>query len=445
MSGPINLPAAMNGPATVATPAPGAEGRQRATIIALFLLLLCFGLGGVLIPIGGAVIGSGQVGVQSRVKKIAHPTGGVLAEILVENGQTVRKGQILLRFDDTVSRADATFSSLSVDQLLARRARLEAEQAGAGSIAFPADLRRADPATQRAMADEEKLFRIKRSEQAGLAAQLNARIAQYTQQIRGYQAEMASIETQRRLIEPERRGVQDLWRQDLVTIGRVNELERSAANLQGNVGSLHASIAQAQARITEAREQIIQLGQTSRADAGAELSRVNDTLNQQQVRSVSAVDARERSVIRAPYDGVVDKLAVSTIGGVVRPAEVMMEIVPDSDEMLVEGAIEPSDIDQVRVGQTARIRFTAFNSPATPEITGRVTFVAPDRSNDAESRVSYYPVRVAISEADARKYPELVLKPGMPADLFIETGHRSMISYLTKPLRDQFARAFRDN
>ncbi|WP_188062586.1 HlyD family type I secretion periplasmic adaptor subunit [Sphingobium sp. KCTC 72723] len=436
---------ALPAPSTEQPSSPASLRRQRSTIVALVLLIACFGIGGFLIPIGGAVIGSGQIGLQSRVKKIAHPSGGVVAEILVENGQKVRKGQVLLRFDDTVSRADASFSSLSVDQLLARRARLEAEQAGAGSIAFPPELRRNDPSTLRAIADEEKLFRIRRSEQAGLAAQLRARVAQYDQQIQGYQAQINAVQAQRRLIEPERRGVRDLWKQDLVTISRMNELERSAVDLQGSVGALQASIAQAQARITEAREQIIQLGQTSRVDAGTELSRVNDSLNQQQVRSVSAIDARERSVVRAPYDGVVDKLSVSTIGGVVRPADVMMEIVPDSDQMLVDGAVQPSDIDQIRVGQEARIRFASFNSPATPEIRGRVTFVAADQTSDPQSRVSYYPVRVAIDEGDLSKYPELVLKAGMPADLFIETGQRSMISYLTKPLRDQFARAFTDN
>jgi HlyD family secretion protein len=432
-------------PAAIGTPSPQSQRRQRATIFALVLLILTFGLGGFLIPIGGAVNGSGQVGVESRVKKIAHPTGGVVSEILVENGQRVRKGQILLRFDDTVSRADASYSSLSVDQLLARRARLEAEQAGAGSIAFPPDLRRNDPSTQRAMADEEKLFRIRRSEQVGLSAQLRARVAQYEQQIHGYQAQIGAVQAQRRLIEPERKGVRDLWKEDLVTIGRLNELERTAVDLQGSVGALQASIAQAQARITEAREQMIQLGQTSRADAGTELSRVNDLLNQQQVRNVSALDTRERSVVRAPYDGVIDKLTVSTIGGVVRPADVMMEIVPDSDQMLVEGMIQPTDIDQVRIGQQARIRFAAFNSATTPEIRGRVIFVAADRSSDPENRISYYPVRVAIDQADLAGFPELALRPGMPADLFIQTGHRSMISYLTKPLRDQFARAFTDN
>jgi HlyD family secretion protein len=432
-------------PAAIGTPSPQSQRRQRATIFALVLLILTFGLGGFLIPIGGAVIGSGQVGVESRVKKIAHPTGGVVSEILVENGQRVRKGQILLRFDDTVSRADASYSSLSVDQLLARRARLEAEQAGAGSIAFPPDLRRNDPSTQRAMADEEKLFRIRRSEQVGLSAQLRARVAQYEQQIHGYQSQIGAVQAQRRLIEPERKGVRDLWKEDLVTIGRLNELERTAVDLQGSVGALQASIAQAQARITEAREQMIQLGQTSRADAGTELSRVNDLLNQQQVRNVSALDTRERSVVCAPYDGVIDKLTVSTIGGVVRPADVMMEIVPDSDQMLVEGMIQPTDIDQVRIGQQARIRFAAFNSATTPEIRGRVIFVAADRSSDPENRISYYPVRVAIDQADLAGFPELALRPGMPADLFIQTGHRSMISYLTKPLRDQFARAFTDN
>ncbi|CAN5321640.1 HlyD family type I secretion periplasmic adaptor subunit [soil metagenome] len=440
-----NLPHSSAGRASAPESDRPARQRQSATILALFALLLCFGVGGFLIPIGGAVIATGQVGLQSRVKRIAHPVGGIIKEILVENGQRVRKGQILLRFDDIVSGADATYSSLGLDQMMARRARLEAEQTGAQRINFPTQLGQSGISIRRALADEEQLFRIKRSEQRGLAAQLHARIQQYQQQISGYQAQIRAVQAQRKLIEPERQGVKELWRQDLVTISRMNELERTAVDLQGSIGALQASIAQAQARITETREQIIQLDQTSRAEAGTELAKVNDMLNQQQVRSISAIDARQRSVVRAPYDGVIDKLAFNTIGGVVRPAEVMMEIVPDSDQMLVEGAIDPGDIDQVRVGQRARIRFSSFNSPATPEIRGRVTVVAADRSSDPENRVSYYPVRIAIDEGDIGKYPELALKPGMPAEIFIETGQRSMLSYLTKPLRDQFARAFKDN
>ncbi|NLR70095.1 HlyD family type I secretion periplasmic adaptor subunit [Novosphingobium sp. ERN07] len=421
------------------------ERKLRAVSIAIAALLAIFLLAGILVPIGGAVISGGQVGVESHVKRIAHPNGGVIAEILVRNGQHVRKGQVLMRFDDRVTGADAQFSSLSVDQMLAQRARLEAERLGASNIAFPAELRRGDPSASKAMADEEKLFRIRQSEQAGLTSQLNARIAQYNQQIVAQRSQIRSLEKQSVLIEPERKGVRELWEQDLVTISRLNQLERTAADIEGNIGAMQAEIAQAQARITEARQQIIQLGETRRSEAGTQLAQLNAVLNQQQVRSVSAGDAQDRSLVRAPHDGVVDKLAFNTIGGVVRPAEVIMEIVPDSDTLIIEAAVAPIDIDRVRDGQTARIRFTAFSNTATPEITGKVVFVAADRTTDAESKASFYPARIAISETELKRYPELALKPGMPAEVFIETGNRSMISYITKPLRDQFARAFRDD
>ncbi len=421
------------------------QGKLRAALIAIAILVFGFGLAGTLIPIGGAVIASGQIGVASHVKKIAHPGGGVISEILVENGQHVRKGEVLMRFDDKVTGADATYSSLSVDQLLAQRGRLEAERLGARSIVFPKELLRNDPAAQKAMADEQKLFQIRRSEQGGLAAQLQSRIVQYVQQISAYKSQIRALEQQTALIEPERKGVKDLWDKDLVTISRLNQLERTAVDMQGNISALRANIAQTQARITEAREQIIQLVETRRSDSGTQLAELNNTLNQQQVRSVSAVDTQERSVLRAPYDGVIDKLTFNTIGGVVRPAEVIMEIVPDSDQLIVEGAVSPADIDRVHVGQQARIRFTAFSNTATPEIAGKVIFVAADRSTDETGKVSFFPARVEIDQAQLKKNPDLALRPGMPAELFIETGDRTMGSYITKPLRDQFARAFRDN
>ncbi|WP_288409990.1 HlyD family type I secretion periplasmic adaptor subunit [uncultured Sphingomonas sp.] len=422
-----------------------ARRQFRIALIAIVVLVLGFGLAGALIPIGGAVIAPGQVGVKTRVKRVAHPGGGVISEILVENGQKVRKGQILMRFDDKVTGADAEFSSLSVDQLLAQRARLEAERLGASGITFPPELVNGGEGAQRAMADERKLFAIRRDEQQGLVAQLNQRVRQYEQQISAYRAQIGALQKQTALIDPERQGVKDLWEKGLVTISRRNQLERTAADLQGNVGALEANIASTQARIGEAREQMIQMAETRRSEAGTQLAEINNTLNQQQVRSVSAVDTQERSVLRAPYDGVVDKLAFNTIGGVVRPAEVIMEIVPDSDELLVEAAVSPVDVDQVSVGQKARIRFSGFNSTATPEISGRVVLVAADRAVDAEGKQAFYPVRVEISDAEMRRYPEMRLRPGVPAEVFIETGNRTMMSYLTKPLRDQFERAFRDN
>jgi len=392
----------------------------------LFLLLLS-----AFVPIGGAVLGTGSVGVESRVKRIAHPFGGVIAEILVHNGQHVEKGQLLMRLDDKVTGADATYSMLTVEQLLAQKARLEAERVGSGNIAFPPELARANTdSARKAMADEVRLFRMRATEEGQLRAQLEARVVQINAQI-------VSLERQRSLIEPERKGVQELYDKDLVTISRLNQMERTAADIDGQIASLNAQIA-------ETRERAIQLSQTRRVEAGTELARVMAVLNEQRVRSVSAGDQQNRSEIRAPYTGTVEKIAFAAMGEVVRPAEPIMEIVPDADAMVVEVAVNPADIDQVRAGQSARILFSSFNTAATPHIDGKVAYVATDRSDNPESRQSFYMVRIEIDQQELRR-EGLELRSGMPAEVHIVTGSRSMLSYVTKPLRDQIARAFRDN
>lgn len=408
---------------------------------ALFLVILVLAA---FVPIGGAVLGSGTVGVESRVKRIAHPFGGVISEILVRNGQHVEAGTLLIRLDDKVTGADATYSSLTVEQLLAQRARLEAERVGASSIAFPPELTRASTESARkAMADELRLFRMRITEEGQLRGQLSARIAQLNAEITSIRAQINSMERQRTLIEPERAGVKELYDQDLVTINRLNQMERTAADIDGRIASLNAQIAQTQSQIVETQGRAIQLGQTRRVEAGTELGRVLAALNEQRVRSVSAGDQQNRSEIRAPYSGTVEKIAFAAMGEVVRPAEPIMEIVPDEDQMVVEAAVSPADIDQVRKGQKARVRFTAFNLATTPEIEGKVAYVATDRSDNPDTRQSFFTVRIEVDQASVRR-EGLVLRSGMPADAHIETGKRSMLSYVTKPITDQLARAFRD-
>lgn len=422
----------------------GSFNLRRALAISggLFLILMFIAA---FVPMGAAVIGNGSVGVESRVKRIAHPTGGVIAQILVANGEHVTQGQLLMRLDDKVTGADATYSSLTVEQLLAERARLEAERLSAPSILWPAELAGAQTdSARKAMADSQKLFSERRNEEAQLRAQLSARIAQYNQEIVGLQAQIVSLQRQRTLIEPERAAVKDLWDKQLVTINRMNQLERTAADLEGNTAALQAQIAQARARISETTQQQIQLGDTRRVQAGTELAQINTTLNQQRLRSVAATDQQNRSEIRAPYSGTVEKIAFAAIGDVVRPAEPIMEIVPDQDEKVVEVAVSPEDIDQVRKGQTAYVRFTSFNRANTPEVRGKVIYVSTDRSDNPESKQSFYMVRVAVDQA-ALKAEKLDLRSGMPAETHIETGSRSLLSYMFKPLRDQFARAFSDN
>lgn len=420
--------------------------RIRETYIVLLALCVLVIIGFVVVPIGGAVVASGQVGVESRVKRIAHPTGGIVAELLVKNGDHVREGQVLVRLDNAVSGMTNTLSGLTVVQMQAQRARLDAERMGFAAIRFPADLLKStDPAARQAMLDETRLFVTRNAQSGQMIAQLRARVAQYQKQIVGYQAQIDALRKQQELIAPEREGVRELWDKGLVTINRMNQLERTSADMDGSIANLQAQIATVQARIAETQEQIISQGATRKADAGSQFATVSNTINDQQMKSVSAAETEKRSVIRAPYSGVVDKLQLTTAGDVVKPTDTIMEIVPDKDKLIVEAIVQPNDIDQLRVGQAARIRFTAFNSTATPEIHGRLIFVAAERTANPDTKQSYFEVRIAIDVQDLKKRPDMVLKPGMPAEVYIETGSRSMMSYLLKPLRDQFARAFRDN
>ncbi|WP_068075786.1 HlyD family type I secretion periplasmic adaptor subunit [Novosphingobium lentum] len=446
----MKLPAAIAHPASAlsanwqgeARIAPGMPLR-RTLGVSIGLLAVLLGLAA-FVPIGGAVIATGQVGVESRVKRVAHPTGGVIAAIAVANGDHVEKGALLMRLDDRVTGADAAYSSLTVEQLLAQRARLEAERLGHRTIDFPTELRTSTTASAaKAIAEESQQFANRNAEQSQLRAQLDARVVQYGEQIRGMEAQIASLQRQHALIGPERQGVRELWDKNLVTIAQMNQLERTAADIEGNIASLQAQIAQVRARITESREQAIQLGQTRQVDAGAELAKVNASLNEQSLRSISASDQNDRSTIRAPYAGTVEKIAFSAIGEVIRPAEPIMEIVPDHESMVVEAAVALKDIDQVRRGQTAHVRFSAFNRAATPEIAGTVAYVATDRSENAETHAAFYTVRIAIDQLTLKR-EGLNLRSGMPAEVYIETGNRSVLSYIIKPLRDQFVRAFRD-
>jgi len=415
---------------------------KRVLAIGGGLLLVLFLLAAV-VPVGGAVIASGQVGVETFVKRISNSDGGTIAAILVKNGQTVRQGQLLMRLQDTVPGAEAQYSDLSVEQLLAERARLVAEQSGAGRVVFPPALLNAGtPTAAQAMADELKLFATRQGEQAQMHAQLQARIAQYAEQNNGYEAQIASLQKQSALIKPELDDVRQLWEQKLVTISQLNDLERTAAGLEGNIASLRANIAETDAHVSETREQMIQTDQTRRIEAAGQLEQVNATLNDQKVRSISAGERQEQTEIRAPYSGTVEKLAYTTVGDVVRPAEPIMEIVPSGQLTVVEVTVRPSDIDQLAVGQTARIRFTAFAYTSTPEIPGKVIYVATDRSSNPQTGAAFYNARVEI-DRDALSAQHLQLRSGMPAEVFIGTGERSLLSYMTKPLRDQIARAFR--
>lgn len=425
------------------------EGLRRSFRAGLITIgLLIFGLFALAALIGtqGAVVGAGEVTVESRVKKIAHPNGGVIEAVYVREGQHVRKGDILMRLDDTVSGTSASASGQSFEQLTAAAARLTAERDGTAAINFPAALTQSpSPAKQMAMAEAQRLFNVRRELQQNQLAQISERVRQTEQQIGSLQAQMNSAQKQAALVKPELEGLRTLRDQQLVTINRLNQVERSAVDLQGAVASYGAQIAQARARIAEIRQSGLQMVQDMRSQAGTELVDVESRLNDSRIRSATATDAFNRSLVRAPYNGIVAKLAFATVGGVVPPMETIMEIVPTQDALGIEAKVSPYDIDQLSIGQPTTLRFSAFNAQTTPQLNGKLDNISAERITDDKTGQSYYKIGIAVSEAERKRLGSLKLVPGMPVEVFVQTRERSLLSYITKPLRDQFSRAFREN
>lgn len=396
--------------------------------------------------ISGAVVVPGVVVVESNVKKVQHPTGGVVGELLAREGMSVKAGDVLVRLDPTQAAVNLAIVSKSIDELLVRQIRLEAERDGETSIVFPPNLvERAatDSDFNRVMTGEARLFELRRSARTGQESQLRERVQQLREQIKGVDEQLQAKKLEIGLIDSELKGVRELYAKNLIPVQRVTALERDRARLHGENGALVATVAQTHARISETELQILQIGQDLRTEVGRDLSEIRGKLAELSERKVAAQDQLNRIDIRSPTDGVVHQLAVHTVGGVVTAGEALMVIVPQGDTLSVEARLAPESIDQVRVGQRAIMRFSAFNQRTTPELNGVVQRVAADLTTDNRTGVSYYVARVEIPDAELSRLNQRVI-PGMPVEAFIQTGERTVMSYLTKPLADQMSRALRE-
>ncbi|GLS40875.1 HlyD family type I secretion periplasmic adaptor subunit [Mesorhizobium tianshanense] len=411
-------------------------------------ILLIGGVGSLaaVTEISGAVIASGKLVVDSSVKKVQHPTGGVVGEILIREGDAVKAGQVLIRLDETVTRANLAIVTKSLDEFEARLARLEAERGGTDTIVFPSSLtsRQDDPEIGGAMAGEQSLFEFRRQARAGQKAQLTERIAQLAEEVSGLTEQRDAKSREIELIGFELEGMRKLWQRKLVSIDRITALERDAVRLEGEHGQLTASIAQSKGRTSEIRLQIIQIDQDLRSEVATELREVQAKISEFVERKVSAEDQLKRIDIRSPQTGVVHQLGVHTVGGVISPGELIMLIVPVTDDLTVEARVDPQDIDQLAPRQNATLRLSAFNQRITPELDGVVREISPDLSIDEQSGASFYTVRLSLPRTELTRLKGLVLAPGMPVEVFFSTGSRTMLSYLVKPLTDQIQRAFRE-
>ncbi len=415
---------------------------------ALVVLLLAGGVGGwaSTTQIAGALIAQGSVVVDSNVKKVQHPTGGVVGKLNVQDGDRVKAGDILVQLDDTITRANLAIVTKGLDELAARKSRLEAERDGLESVAFPAELlaRSNEASVAVALANERKLFELRRSARLGQKAQLKQRITQLQDEVSGLTAQQDAKAREIALIGKELEGVRELWKNNLVQITRLTALERDGARLEGERGQLTASVAQTKGKITETELQIIQIDQDLSSEVAKDMREVDAKFGEFVERKVAAEDQLRRIDLRAPQDGIVLESKVHTVGGVIPAGDAIMLIVPESDNLLVEAKVNPHDIDQVQIGQSAVLRFTAFNLRTTPEINGKVTRVSPDTTTDQRTGQTYYTTRIAMTKNEIAKLGDVKLIPGMPVEAFVQTGERTVLSYLIKPLQDQFMRAFRE-
>jgi HlyD family secretion protein len=417
-----------------------------AAIVVVSVLVVGVGGWAATAVISGAVVASGSLVVDTNVKKVQHPTGGIVGELRVRDGDRVHAGDIVVRLDETVTRANLAIVTKGLGEMMARKARLESERDGLDTITFPAQLlaEADDPDRAAAMDSERKLFDLRKTARSGQKAQLKERTAQLGEEITGLAAQQNSKAKEIALIDRELAGVRELWKQNLVQLTRLTALEREAARLDGERGQLVAAAAQAKGKIAETALQILQIDQDLASDVAKELRDVDGKIGEFVERKVTAEDQLKRIDIRAPQDGSVFQLAVHTVGGVITAGDPIMLIVPEADNLSVEVKVNPQDIDQLQLNQKAILRFSAFNARTTPEIEGIVTRISADTSTDQRTGQTYYTIRISMPAEQIERLGNVKLLPGMPVEAFVQTGDRTMLSYLMKPLHDQVMRAFRE-
>jgi HlyD family secretion protein len=402
--------------------------------------------------ISGAVIANATVVVETSVKKVQHLTGGIVKEILVKDGSEVEAGQLLLRLDDTVTRATLGVVQSQLDLYTAREARLLAERDGRDAVVVPAAPHAGSvrPISETALADERRLFQSRRDGLDGQRGRLRERIAQIDEEIRGLVAQQRSKDSEIVFVGEELASVTQLYAKNLVSLARMKQLQRDAARLTGERGQLIADIAGSRRKIAETELQMLQLDQDFRTELLKDLRETQAKIAELQERASAAADELQHTDIRAPQAGIVYQLQVHTIGGVVGKGETIMQIAPRADALVVDAKIAPQDIDQVEVGAPVRVRIAAGNRRTTPDLEGKVTTLSPDVLHDtppvpAETpERPYYVARVTLARLDLDFIGNLQLLPGMPAEVYIQTQDRTPLDYLLKPLHEQIARTFRE-
>lgn len=425
-----------------------ARGPVILGLVSLVILMGGFGLWAWQARIAGAVVAPGQVEVEQRRQIVQHPDGGVVAQIMIHDGERVTAGQPLIQLDGALLNTELTIVEGQYFEILARRGRLEAERADLDQITFPKDLTDAAPAhpdLAALMQGQESLFRARRDTLEQSLGQLAKQSEQVRSQISGIDAQSAALQKQRDLIAHELRDQRSLLEKGLAQAPRVLALEREAARLDGVLGETISTRARAVTQLSEIDLSRLEKAATRREEAETQLRDLGYRELELAERRRSLIEQVARLDIRAPVSGVVQELQVTTPRAVIRAADPIMYIIPQDRPLVVAAHIAPINVDEVHPGQQVVLRFSSFSSRTTPEIDGLLSRVSPDTLVDPATRVPYYRAEVTIPPEQVEKLKGLELIPGMPVEVYVQTGERSPLAYLVKPLSDYFTRAFREN
>ena len=417
--------------------------------LAVLILVGGFGTWAVRTSIAGAIVSSGRIEVDRNRQVVQHPDGGVVDEIIVDEGDTVALGDTLIRLDSDLLKSEMIIVEGQLYELMARRGRLEAERDELEDITFDLELQEVAagrPEVADLVAGQVRLFAARTESTEREIEQLQKQREQMEKQIEGIEAQQASLAQQLDLIASELENQQSLLDKGLAQASRVLNLRREQANLNGTIGELTASEARAEARITEIDIEIIQMSSVRREEA---ISRLRDLRYRELELAEQRRSLKERMArldITAPVSGVVYGLQVHTPRSVIRSADPVLFLVPQDRPLVIAARVDPIHIDQLHMGQDVILRFSAFDQRQTPELFGKVVQISADAFEDETRSVSYYRAEITLNDGEAERLPEgTVLIPGMPVEAFIRTQDRSPIAYLVKPLSDYFIKAFRES
>lgn len=416
---------------------------KRVSAFGFLIVFITFGIFGTwaaLAPLDSAALAPGVVVVQSFRKSIQHLEGGIVKELLVRDGDLVKTGAPLIVLDETQFRADYEVTRSQLIAAQAAEARLRAERDDLETIDFSSMIEQDTPRALEAREGEIQVFKARRNSRLGEISVLQERIGQLHEQVNGLKQVIGTKGSLERSFSTEIRELKELLAEGFVEKQRLLEQERNLDKTRAEMADHRSEITKTQLQINETKLQILQLNKDFNAEVVSQLAEVQTKVFDLQEKRAALEDRLSRVVIRAPEDGMILGMKVHTIGGVISPATPLLEIVPSVSDLIVEAKVSPNDIDRVEIGKPAEIRFSNFNSSTTPLIGGRVIHVSADRLEEQDG-TPYYLARVGLTEEGAKRLSGLRLQPGMPADVFINTGERTLLQYLIQPAADAFARS----